>query len=89
MVGGRFLPPVAQTHAFSRFFARGVRKQPCVLRSFVAFAVRECQLGTIKKPRVLRAFAVQGVPRNGENDLSTSGKCLETMEQPKAKIRPT
>ena len=38
---------------------------------------------------ILRAFPVQGVPRNGENDLSTSGKCLETMELPKAKIRPT
>ena len=34
MVGGRFLPPVAQTHAFSRFFARGVRKQPVCFTVF-------------------------------------------------------
>ena len=55
---------------FTVFFARGVKKHR-VLRCFVAFGVAEIHLGTIKKPRVLRAFGVQGVPRNGKNDMLT------------------
>ena len=41
-----------------------------VLRCFVAFGLAEIHLGTIKKPRVLRGFRVQGGPRNGKNDMS-------------------
>ena len=35
---------------------------------FVAFGVAEIDLGTIKKPRVLRGFGVQGRPRKEKND---------------------
>ena len=50
------------------FFARGVKKRR-VLRCFVALGVAEIHLGTIKKPRVLRGFGLQGGPRNGKNDM--------------------
>ena len=75
------------------FFARGVKKHR-VLRCFVAFGVAEIHLGTIKKPRVLRGFGVQGRPRKGKNDKlkgfqHSSAKFVDMLGQHRAKIGPT
>ena len=74
------------------FFVRGVEKHR-VSRCFVAFGAPEIDLGTIKKPCVLRGFGVQG-SRNGKNDMLKvfehgSAKFVDMMGQHRAKIGPT
>ena len=74
------------------FFARGVKKHR-VLRCFVAFGVAEIHLGTIKKPRVLRGFGVQGRPRKGKNDKlkgfqHSLAEFVDMLGQHRAKIGP-
>ena len=46
-----------------------VFKKRRVLRCFGPVVVSEFDFGTIKKPRVLHGFGVQGGPRNGKNDM--------------------
>ena len=53
---------------FTVYSARGVKKHR-VLRCFGPFVVPEFDLGAIKKPCVLRGFGVQGLPRDGKNDM--------------------
>ena len=74
------------------FFARGVKKHR-VLRCFVALGVPEIYLGTIKKPRVLRGFGVQGRPWTGKNDMlkvfeDSSAKFVDMIGPHRAKIGP-
>ena len=75
------------------FCAYGVQKHR-VLRCFGLFGAPEIHLGTIKKPRVLRGFRVQGGPRTGKNDMLKvfehgSAKFVDMMGQQRAKIGPT
>ena len=74
------------------YSAHGVQKHR-VLRCFVPFAVPEFHLGTIKKPRVLRGFGVQGRPRKGKNDKlkgfqHSLAEFVDMLGQHRAKIGP-
>ena len=53
---------------FTVYFARGVQRHR-VLRCFGPVGFQEFYVGTIKKPRVLRGFGVQGGAQNGKNDM--------------------
>ena len=60
----------------------------------MAFGVADIHLGTIKKPRVLRGFGVQGRPRKEKNDKlkvfqHSSAKFVDMMGRHRAKIGPT
>ena len=59
----------------------------------MAFGVAEIHLGTIKKPRVLLGFGVQGRPRKEKNDKlkvfqHSLAEFVDMLGQHRAKIGP-